>query len=468
MAEAAIGMRSRCLAWMLVGLVAIGLYGPWEPVPLSAQTRFYLPSSSATTIAPSLTSIWSHTQEVALRRYTMNVQSTSTAQTDAAYAPDAADHLTSGSSLFVQFYSNSSLAAQTIASQVVKMQFQVNEDHAGNNLGLSARLFVVSGGGTTVKETLMTQVKALTEVNTALTNRTLFATSTSATVETGDRLVFEVGLAGLPTAAGQVQGHNGTVRVGDPDGATDLPEDDTTTGNGFRPWIEFANTLEFESVESDTSCDNGFFVCDTFTDTADTTLASHTGETGATWTAHPSSAVTSNITDANRLRMTASEDTGGSDYYASGSPASADYEVEGVLYVKSVINESGVLGRVDSTTTTWYEAMYLAPSTEWRLLSRVNGTPTTNLGTFTQVLSTETAYTVTLRMVGSAISLWVDGVERVSATNTDVTAAGKAGIRYWGTGTPSNTAGLHLDSITATDVVSGAGGSRLVLTGAGR
>ena len=283
----------------------------------------------------------------------------------------------------------------------------------------------------------------------------------------GDRLVFEVGIAGIPQASGGTQGHNGDIRFGDPAIATDLPANETETGLGFRPWLEFPNTVTFEGVQSDTSCDNGFFVCDTFTDTADTELSLHTGETGATWTAHPSSGVASNITDANRLRMTASEDTGGSDYYASGSPASADYEVEGVLYVKSVINESGVLGRVDSTTTTWYEAMYLAPSTEWRLLSRVNGTPTTNLGTFTQVLSTETAYTVTLRMVGSAISLWVDGVERVSATNTDVTAAGRAGVRFWGTGTPSNTAGLHLDLITATDVIA-AGGARLALTGAGR
>src|SRR3546814_9399686 len=67
------------------------------------------------------------------------------------------------------------------------------------------------------------------------------------------------------------------------------------------------------------------FVSDSFTDTAGTALASHTGETGASWTQHPSFAAGMTITDANRCRPSSSGSIIA--YYASGVPAGADYEV---------------------------------------------------------------------------------------------------------------------------------------------
>ena len=246
-------MTRQILAWTGVGVLAAWLYGPDVMPGVSAQTRFYLPSSSTTTIAPSVTSVWSHTVGVALERREMRIEATSTELALLAYSPDAADHLTSGSSLFVQFYSASALAAQTIPSQLVDMSIQGSETNGGNNVSLTARLFVVSGGGTTIRGQLFAQVKALTELSTTNFSNRLFQTTTELTVQQGDRLVFEVGIAGVPTAAGGLQGHNGRLRFGDPDGDTDLPETETESGLGFRPWIELANTLTFETAGAATS-----------------------------------------------------------------------------------------------------------------------------------------------------------------------------------------------------------------------
>jgi hypothetical protein len=63
----------------------------------------------------------------------------------------------------------------------------------------------------------------------------------------GDRLVFELGLGGTPTSAGGVQGHNGTLRLGET-GLTDAPANDTSTSTTENPWLEFANTLTFQGV----------------------------------------------------------------------------------------------------------------------------------------------------------------------------------------------------------------------------
>ena len=212
------------------------------------------------------------------------------------------------------------------------------------------------------------------------------------------------------------------------------------------------------------------FVSDTFTDTATTLLASHTGETGATWTNHPQAEATDwQISDVNRLRGNAT--SGGTGYfaYASGIPPDADYEVEAILFVKSLQNLAGVLGRLDTTAYSGYEATYVHEGVNaWRLGRRDTGTFVQLGSTFPQTLVDETAYTVTLEMIGSSIKLYVDGVERISATDTTYTTAGRAGVYIWGTQvTPSNTASLHVDFVSATDITV-AGGARLTLLGAGK
>src|SRR3990167_6827625 len=100
------------------------------------------------------------------------------------------------------------------------------------------------------------------------------------------------------------------------------------------------------------------FVSDTFTDTDTTALQSHTGETGATWTAHPSLVLNSTIS-GNRLAPPSSVDT--SAYYASGAPSAAEYDVQADFIRYATLSGSvdgGITGRMNISATTFYLVYY--------------------------------------------------------------------------------------------------------------
>lgn len=190
------------------------------------------------------------------------------------------------------------------------------------------------------------------------------------------------------------------------------------------------------------------FVHDTFTDTAGVNLSAHAGETGASWTKHGSFTGDILITDVNRAR---SNTVASSVYYASGAPAAADYSVAADIFVKSVINSGmGVVGRVATGADTLYWARYAKSATvaQWQLQKDVAGLNTT-LGTFDQTLSAGVTYALKLVMTGTTIELYVDGVQRISVTDSAVAAAGRAGARA--SAAALNTTGFHLDNIFATE-----------------
>jgi hypothetical protein len=188
---------------------------------------------------------------------------------------------------------------------------------------------------------------------------------------------------------------------------------------------------------------------DNFTGSAGATLQSHTGEVSTSWTKFTGSDAV--LSDANRLRRNA---TGASHYYASTTPASANYAVIADVVVRSMptgsVDAVGVVGRQDTSNVngTYYLARYYVDSTQWTLDKIDNGTQT-NLGTYSQTLSAGDRRRLRLEMNGSTISLYVDGILRITATDSTISAAGKAGARL-GTGgstnTPTNTTGLHLDN----------------------
>ncbi|MDQ1483407.1 MAG: hypothetical protein QOF35_1483, partial [Actinomycetota bacterium] len=192
---------------------------------------------------------------------------------------------------------------------------------------------------------------------------------------------------------------------------------------------------------------------DTFTGTSADLLTTHTGENGATWgNENVGLGNTEQITDANRLRRSG---TGYSVNYTTATPASADYSVEADLYVKTVLSGdvAGVIGRLATGTNTMYTARWEQTAAQWSIAKIVNGTPTA-LGTPTPAtLTTGSTYRLRLSMIGTALKLYVNGVQTVSATDGTITAAGKAGIRDGVTGTnptKTNTTGIHFDNFQVT------------------
>lgn len=169
-----------------------------------------------------------------------------TAEASTAYSPDAADHLVNGDSHFVQFISLRKLKAQTISAQTVKLQVQGSETNAGNNCFVTMKIWCAAVDDLANLGTIVNMARDGTELTTSRTNRAHSVTSSSVTTTEDSWLVIEIGIGGTPTGAGGVQGHNGTLWFRD-DSATDLPEDDTDTTTTKNPWVEFTNTLLFES-----------------------------------------------------------------------------------------------------------------------------------------------------------------------------------------------------------------------------
>jgi hypothetical protein len=193
------------------------------------------------------------------------------------------------------------------------------------------------------------------------------------------------------------------------------------------------------------------FVSDSFIDTDAVDLENHTGETGATWTEHPSLTAGAHRIATNRLRCATSP----SGHYASGVPASADYDVEGVFFVHTVAGNSvGMAGRMSTSADDCYLVRYATGTGAWELVRDVGGTLTI-LGSWAETLSAGNSRTVKLEIRGTALKVYVDGVERISVTDNTHSAAGRVGVRS--DGTQAATARYHLDSITGTDVAGGTG-----------
>lgn len=197
---------------------------------------------------------------------------------------------------------------------------------------------------------------------------------------------------------------------------------------------------------STNAADAGKFVYDTFTGAA-AELSTHTGEVGATWVKHSFGGTDVSIDGAGSLLGNA----GGTSvaYYASGTPSSADYAVTAVLNRVGTPGADliAIAGRINTAASTWY--MLSVAGNDFQLFKVIAGTPTT-IGPQVQATGWAPGDTVrmTLGMTGTAITgrlqrisdnLWLNPtgptwqagqVDLVSATDSAITAAGKAGVAW--------------------------------------
>ncbi len=197
----------------------------------------------------------------------------------------------------------------------------------------------------------------------------------------------------------------------------------------------------------------GLFTNDTLTDSDGTLLHNHTGERGATWTKYPGYAsfnttITGNLAHSN-----------GSDsptYYASGVPQSANYYLQVTVYLASTVADDAffMYGRMDTAVSPnqdqYYYGAYSMITGVWSINKGVSGTYT-ELGTYAETLVDTTSYFVALEMIGTAIKLYVN-VERISVTDSSITAAGRGGFSPGNQST--STAGLQILDYFADDGLS--------------
>jgi hypothetical protein len=188
-------------------------------------------------------------------------------------------------------------------------------------------------------------------------------------------------------------------------------------------------------------------VTDTFTGTAGTALASHTSDSGHSWTVGFSASTGIVISDTNRIRGPATVFTS---YYTSWVPATADYDVKADAFLYSAGGSGrdvGPTGRQSTTADTYYrfvisfDVVYLQKriaGTNTALANFDVGTPTAN-----------STYNLRLQMRGTTIKGFVDDVERCSVTDSAISAAGRAGVNTYDGA--ANGSGNQLDNFLATD-----------------
>jgi len=188
----------------------------------------------------------------------------------------------------------------------------------------------------------------------------------------------------------------------------------------------------------------GPFVSDTFSGESDATaLTDHTGETGATWTGVSGAHL---VSAAGRVYP---QGIGASYSKASGSPASAEYDVEADLVGLTTVTgqQIGVFGRlVDFNNHYWADGRNGAGLRLWKSVAGA----LTQLGSYSTTVDGSYAARLKFEIRDGAKKVYEDDVERISSADNALTAAGSAGIRT-SVGTVTPTTGIHLDNFTATD-----------------
>jgi hypothetical protein len=173
------------------------------------------------------------------------------------------------------------------------------------------------------------------------------------------------------------------------------------------------------------------FAYDTFTDTDGTLLQNHTSDSGHSWSRVVGS-VNFEIRN-NRVQTLTSPSKVRNVYVVSATPPSTNYYVQAV--VGGTDNSSsgdivGVVARKQAGADTYYALQLVGGADGSRFLELakyVSGTKT-QLSTYSFDWSTNTNYTLKLVVDGNSLTGYLDGVQRVSATDSSITSAGQAGI----------------------------------------
>lgn len=154
-------------------------------------------------------------------------------------------------------------------------------------------------------------------------------------------------------------------------------------------------------------------------------------------------------------------------HIASSHITTADYSVQAECSRNGGISWFGVCGRrVDYSTSDsdLYTCIGNSSLGAWRLYKRVSGS-WTQLDTYAATIASATYYTVKLVMNGTAISVDIDATERLTATDSALSASGDAGLCN---GSGINATTYLFDDFTVDDFgVAGAGSHLLTLLGVG-
>ncbi|MEH3054999.1 MAG: LamG domain-containing protein [Patulibacter minatonensis] len=179
---------------------------------------------------------------------------------------------------------------------------------------------------------------------------------------------------------------------------------------------------------------------DDFSGTSGSLLTSRPELLGGAWTRQAVSSTNAVFSASGRIRP---QDAGIAIYrqatFAAAETVTADFTV------RSATGEAGIMTRMPTTGDTGYLVRYVAASGIWEL-------GTMNAGAFSQLDQWNgtvpvggTAH-VLVSQNGTATSVAIDGVTRLTAVDSTFTTSSRTGLRLVGTGPQDDGVGVHVDN----------------------
>jgi hypothetical protein len=168
---------------------------------------------------------------------------------------------------------------------------------------------------------------------------------------------------------------------------------------------------------------------DNFTGTDGTLLDAHAPDTGTSWTRLWGTAGTNAEINTNRVRSDGDLNSGVM-YTADGTYPSADYDITCTMVTLVALNDRPIYLMVRiQDQENMYAVRLETTATESSLYKKVSGTWTAIGSLFTKPAN---GSVIKLEIIGTALKFYDDGVQLASATVSDISAAGKAGIGFGG------------------------------------
>jgi hypothetical protein len=192
-----------------------------------------------------------------------------------------------------------------------------------------------------------------------------------------------------------------------------------------------------------------YLIFDSFTDSDNTLLNFHSGETSSTW----AFGLNQNAADTARIfsNVLVKEDSGLSNaavYYTETTPNNDCYVQGKIKMLSSISANVALIGRLNPASDDYYWVRHNRDANQWQLRKTVGSSASTlNSGAavYNDTMVANDERIVRLEMNGTTIRVIIDGTERINATDS-THSSGRAGIRFAGIASP--TTGYSIDDFT--------------------
>lgn len=165
---------------------------------------------------------------------------------------------------------------------------------------------------------------------------------------------------------------------------------------------------------------------DSFTENTIIGLESHSSDSGGSWSGGDTNDFSINTNGEAYLEV-----TGGKRAYGDENPTTADQTVTIIADVSTTDDRAGACVRLN-TDIDCYEIL-LYNDGFWLLRKLINSSPTNLASGTISDFDNDIYHEITIKAIGTDITSFIDGIEIVSAIDSDITAPGNIGIYLYNT-----------------------------------